>query len=510
MQDNGIMSAGPTKKTVLSNLINSLRWRQMASSLVIIATGVAVSGLVYYYIKSLTSLSNQGDRMSSDSSLILGSIERHDNLDLFTLGEHVKEQNFRNSLKERGFTDPLNDVEEKEYYAYIQDIKTQSISWSSKHPNERPINQVSPYNSLAKRDFSTFNFEKQTPTDQYNLKITKPVASKGRNPRNSKLTDQNTEYIVYSQGFAYDQEKRFRIVIAKSAEGYKKDNSELAKGILGLVLVTTLFVLIAQFVGSYFVLAPIRRIEKEIKLIESGNKKRIEHDYPSELIPIKSAVNTLINSEKGQKQRYRDALDNLAHALKTPLAALQGASVRANENGQTNQAHIDEQIQRMSTLVDYHLRRAVVSDHNAIVKLEKLRPIVFRLRESLVKVHFDKPFDMNIDIDEYAQCRVEYDDLMEVFGNLLNNACRFCESQITVTATQDVNFLIVDIDDDGMGFPDDNPSQLLKRGMRADSKTEGQGIGLTVSAEIIQNAGGKITLLMSPFVGARVRLHLPV
>ena len=99
---------------------------------------------------------------------------------------------------------------------------------------------------------------------------------------------------------------------------------------------------------------------------------------------------------------------------------------------------------------------------------------------------------------------------MEVFGNLLNNACRFCESKIVVTATQDVDFLVVDIDDDGMGFPDNNPSQLLTRGMRADSKTEGQGIGLAVSAEIVKNAGGRISLLMSPYIGARVRLHLPV
>ena len=510
MQDNGIMSAGPTKKNVLSNLINSLRWRQMASSLVIIATGVAVSGLVYYYFKSHSSLSNQGERMNADASMILDSIERDGSLDLFVLGEHVKESDFRSNLKQQGFTDPFNDIKEKEYYAYIQDINTQSISWSSKHPNERPINDISPYNSLAKRDFSTFNFAEQIPSDKHTVRITKPVASKGRNPRSNKFSDKDTEYIVYSQGFGYDQNQRFRLVIAKSAEGYKKDTNELAKGIGGLVLITTLFVLIAQFVGSYFVLAPIRRIEKEIKLIESGHNVRIEHDYPSELTPIKSAVNTLINSEKGQKKRYRDALDNLAHALKTPLAALQGASMRTDEDAQTHQAHIDEQIQRMSSLVDYHLRRAVVSDHNAIIKLEQLRPVIFRLRESLVKVHFDKHFDMDIQIDEFAQCRVEYDDLMEVFGNLLNNACRFCESKITVTSTLDVNFLVVDIDDDGMGFPDNNPSQLLKRGMRADSKTEGQGIGLAVSAEIVQNAGGKITLLMSPFVGARVRLHLPI
>ena len=509
MQENGVMSAGSTKKTILSNLINSLRWRQMASSLVIIATGVAVSGLVFYYLKSQSSLDSQGVKMNSDASLILDSIEQHDSPDLFVLGEHVQEATFRNSLKERGFTSPFNDIKEKEYYAYIQDIETQSISWSSKHPNERPINQVSPYNSLAKRDFSTFNFAKQALSDQYDLAIIKPVTSQGRNPRNSKINGKDTEYIVYSRGFAYTPDQRFRIVIAKSADSHKKDNNELAQGIGGLILLTTLFVLIAQFVGSYFVLAPIRRIEKEIKLIESDHNKRIEHDYPTELIPIKSAVNTLINSEKGQKKRYRDALDNLAHALKTPLAVLQGASERSADDD-SNKELIDEQIQRMNALVNYHLRRAIVSDHNSIIKHEQLRPVIFRLRESLFKVHFDKQFEMSIDIDDFAKCRIEYDDLMEVFGNLLNNACRFCESKVSVTAKQDINFLVVDIDDDGMGFPDNNPSQLLKRGIRADSKTEGQGIGLAISAEIIQNAGGKITLMMSPYVGARVRLHLPV
>ncbi|RVU83914.1 GHKL domain-containing protein [Leucothrix sargassi] len=511
MQVNGILSAGPTNKNVLNNLTSSLRWRQMASSLVIIATGVAVSGLVYFYIKSHSSLNNQGVKMHSDASLILDSIERHDSLDLFILGEHVDEDIFLNNLKERGFTTPFNNISEKEYYAYIQSIENPSISWSSKHPNERSINNVSPYSTLAKRDFSTFSFPERPLSDQHQIVIQSPVKSNGRNPRNSKLVQKNPEYIVYSQDFAYANGPRYRIVLAKSAEGYKRDKNELARGIGGLVLITTLFVLIAQFVGSYFVLAPIRRIEKEIKDIESGDSKRIEHDYPSELLPIKSAVNTLINAEKGQKQRYREALDNLAHALKTPLASLQGASERASENGQVNQATLDEEIQRMSALINYHLRRAVVSNHNnTMVQQQKLRPIIYRLRTSLTKVHFDKEFDMSIDIDEYAQCRVEYEDLMEVFGNLLNNACRFCESRINVTATQDVNFLIVDIDDDGMGFPENNPSQLLKRGMRADSKTEGQGIGLAVSAEIIQNAGGKITLLMSPFVGARVRLHLPV
>jgi signal transduction histidine kinase len=99
---------------------------------------------------------------------------------------------------------------------------------------------------------------------------------------------------------------------------------------------------------------------------------------------------------------------------------------------------------------------------------------------------------------------------MELLGNLLNNACRFCKEIVEVSAHHEGSMLMLDIDDDGVGFPMDNPSKLLQRGIREDSKSDGQGIGLAVSTEIISAIGGKIELLVSPYVGARVRLHLPV
>lgn len=507
MEETRVTPTGSIKKPIISNLINSLRWRQMVSSLVIIATGIAGTGAVYYYYKNESLLLAQSDEMEKDAYKIIGSIELKADNKLFVLGNYVDEDNFKEHLRARGFTDPLNDTSGT-YYAYIQELtEPNSIYWSHQHPNEEPITSQSPYSTWMKRNFSTFNINPLVGDKPY-IGILEPSAAAGRNP-GSRTTARDSKFIVYARRIGYE-DLAFQLVLAKSTETLERDKDELAKSIQALVLVTTLLVLLAQLVGSYIVLSPIRRIEDEIKLIEAGEKDFIEHEYPSELNPVKSAINTLINAEKGQKKRYRDALDNLAHALKTPLAALQSSSERSGDNESVNQAYVDDHIQRMNDIVAYQLRRAVVSDHNAIVKLESLRPIVFRLRESLLKVYFDKQFTLDIDIDEYARCRVDYDDLMEVFGNLLNNACRFCESKIAVTATQDVDFLIVDIDDDGMGFPDNNPSQLLKRGMRADSKTEGQGIGLAVSAEIVENAGGKISLLMSPFVGARVRLHLPV
>ena len=490
-----------------SSLSNSLRWRQLFTSLIIIATGISGAGAVYYSLQTQASLEKQGVEMAKNGQDILVSIALHKELELFVIdNEVISDSEFEDFLKDNDFS--LGDIERDiEYIGYIQSVKSGAIAWSTKHAFEKPMNNKSPYSTLN-RDHPIFNISVKPGLEPTPPIITTPNAVQGRNHSGRGETDES-EYVVHAVGFTF-RNKPYQLVLAKSASQIIENEKLLKQDLIWLVLVTSLLVLIAQLVGSYIVLSPIRRIENEIKLIEAGEKQLIEHEYPNELNPVKSAINTLINAEKGQKRRYREALDNLAHALKTPLAALQGASERSTDGQAINQDYVDDQIQRMNDIVAYQLRRAVVSDHYTIVKLESLRPIVFRLRDSLMKVYFDKGFTLEINIDEFARCRVDYDDLMEVFGNLLNNACRFCESKIVVTATQDVDFLIVDIDDDGMGFPDNNPSQLLTRGMRADSKTEGQGIGLAVSAEIIKNAGGKISLLMSPYIGARVRLHLPV
>jgi len=508
MQSEGSESAQQIRSLSLSSLSNSLRWRQLLASLIIIATGIYGAGAVYNHFHTKSALEEQGQEMAQNGQEILVSIALHKELELFIIdNEVISDQKFSNFLENNKFS--VGDVEtEVEYFAYIQSVASGAIAWSSKHAFEQPINNKSPYSEIKNRDYPIFQVKAKAGVEPFTAEIIAPNVRKGRNP-NARRQDAGSKYIVHAIGFTFSK-KPFQLILAKSAVQIIESEKLLKQDLTWLVVVTSLLVLLAQLAGSYIVLSPIRRIENEIKLIEAGEKHLIEHEYPNELNPVKSAINTLINAEKGQKRRYREALDNLAHALKTPLAALQSASERSTDGQLINQSYVDDQIQRMNDIVAYQLRRAVVSDHNAIVKLESLRPIVFRLRESLMKVYFDKGFTLEINIDEFARCRVDYDDLMEVFGNLLNNACRFCESKIVVTATQDVDFLIVDIDDDGMGFPDNNPSQLLTRGMRADSQTEGQGIGLAVSSEIVKNAGGRITLLMSPFIGARVRLHLPV
>ena len=468
--------------------MNSLKSRQFLSALAIIFLGILVLGGALYYVTQHKMLQNEKAALSKTGLELLGFIE-------FEKGKFIIDKSAKNDFLAFLIKNNFSKLT-TEKFAYIQHTKSRNIVWHSQYPFT-DISE-SRFSNDKRKVFTTFHLN--MPSNVEDTDILHPEDTQGRNI--SKL-DGAENYIVYARGFSYKPYGDYQLILAKSAAALQKGHNEIIRNILLLFLITTILVLISQLVSSYLVITPIRQFEKEIHRIESGEQKLITKSYPTELAAVKSAVNALINAEKGQKQRYRDALDDLAHSLKTPLSVLQNSADRSENDT------IKTQVQRMDDIIAYQLRRAVVNDHGTIVKQQAVRPVLYRLKESLLKVYRDKPFEFVINVDEFSKCRMEEDDMMEVLGNLINNACRFCEKIVEITATQNGDILIIDIDDDGMGFPDQNPSELLQRGIRADSQSDGQGIGLAVSTEIIEAIGGKIELLISPYVGARVRLHLP-
>ena len=468
--------------------MNSLRSRQFLSALAIIGLGIILLGSVLYYVTQHKMLEDEKTSLGEAGLEIMGYLDFKDGK--FIIDSHSK-NDFLAFLIKYDFSKLSS-----EKFAYIQHTKSRNIVWHSQYP----FNDISEsrFAKDKQKVFTTFLLE--MPPEVDGVEILNPKDTQGRNI--SKL-DGAENYIVYARGFSYKPHGNYQLILAKSASALQKGRDEIIRNIFILFLITTILVLISQLVSSYLVITPIKQFEKEIIEIESGEKQLISNRYPTELSAVKSAVNALINAEKGQKQRYRDALDDLAHSLKTPLSVLQNAADKSND--QT----IKTSVQRMDDIIAYQLRRAVVNEHGTIIKQQAVRPVLYRLKDSLLKVYRDKPFEFVINVDDFAKCRMGEDDMMEVFGNLINNACRFCDRIVEITATQDGDALIIDIDDDGIGFPHENPSELLQRGIRADSQSEGQGIGLAVSTEIVEAIGGKIELLISPHVGARVRLHLP-
>lgn len=470
--------------------MNSLRSRQFLSALAIIFLGILVLGSVLYYVSQHKMLKDEESSLNDTGLELMGFLD-------FREGKFVIDGDSKNEFLAFLIKNEFSKLS-SEKFAYIQHNDSSNIVWHSQYP----FNDISAgrFAKDKRRVFTTFLLN--MPSDIDGVDVLHPEDTQGRNV--SKL-DGAENYIVYARGFSYKPHGSYQLILAKSAKTLQKGHDDNIRNILLLFLITTILVLISQLVSSYFVITPIRQFEKEINKIESGDQQLITKEYPTELSQVKGAVNALINAEKGQKQRYRDALDDLAHSLKTPLSVLQSSAEKSQNDT------ISVQVKRMDDIIAYQLRRAVVNEHGGtIIKQQAVRPVLYRLRESLVKVYRDKSFEIVIKVDDFAKCRMDEDDMMEVFGNLTNNACRFCEKIVEITSTQDGDTLIIDIDDDGLGFPDINPSELLQRGIRADSHSDGQGIGLAVSTEIVEAIGGKIELLISPHVGARVRLHLPV
>ncbi len=409
----------------------------------------------------------------------------------FTIDSETRED-LESFFQENNFNDAIENTT-----AYIQDNNTKIIHWSS----------IDPDVNLGGSDYSSVDVENTLNTYPINVEPNEDAIERLA-PEN---TDLDSKHIVYAYGFQHSPHGKYQLVIAKSAEKLLDNDQEMKSHLIILFSASAMLVLLAQLATSYWVIAPIKDFEEEIKRLESGDQETIVNPYPEELIPIKGTINALVQYEVGQKRRYRDALDDLAHSLKTPLAAIQGY-IDQEENGPEHNPSIkgiSTQLENMKDIVSYQLRRAVVTNHHAMISPSPVKPVIKRLKESLIKVYHDKNFEIAINIENDIKVRMDDDDLLELFGNLINNACRFCEQLVEITAQPDGSHVIINIDDDGMGFPDNNPSKLLKRGIRADSQTDGQGIGLAVCTEIVEAAGGTIELLVSPQVGARVRLRLP-
>jgi signal transduction histidine kinase len=476
---------------------SSLKVRQLISMLIVVAMGISLLGGGYLSVYSANAMDAVGkqQRLVAEALIlkvpVLIDDDSYPDTKLFLLKEFLDKERFSH-----GFDD---DGTEHEYYAYFEDPETGLIVWQSKFPelNMHTENRHGRGGFVKKFKFS-------------NELGAEPELKERLLPSYKENSSDQLKFIVYTRMVERQDLKPLRLVLAKSAIAFNNDWANVQTTIVVLFFSTLALVLVSQLISNYFIITPIRDFEEEVRSIESGAQDAITKAYPVELTEVKGAINTLINVEKGQKKRYRESFDKLAHSIKTPLAEIQSTALSKYNLKEEDKDHLMDKISQMSDIVAYQLNRAAVSTPNAIIKSQPLRPILYRLRDSLKKVYHHQDFEIEIHVDDIDTVRMEYDDLMELFGNLMNNSCRFCDSVVDVNATREANFLVVNIDDDGMGFSTDNPADLLKRGMRDDSKTEGQGIGLAMSTEIVQAVGGKIELKVSPQVGARVRLYLPI
>ncbi|MGQ0587660.1 MAG: ATP-binding protein [Gammaproteobacteria bacterium] len=255
-------------------------------------------------------------------------------------------------------------------------------------------------------------------------------------------------------------------------------------------------------------LRPMRRLVRELNGIEAGTQGQIDAPYPQELTPLAGALNAMIRHERSQLQRYRNALGDLAHSLKTPLAVLRGLSsdTRLERDAQRQ---LDEQVGRMQQIADHQLSRAATAGRRALAQPVAVQPVAAKLAAALKKVYADKSLAFELEVSLRLQSRVDSGDLHELLGNTLDNAAKWARTRVRLHAGRSGSALELAVEDDGPGFPSE-PERLLERGVRADDRVPGQGLGLAAVAEILRAYEGEIVLERSAALGgARVVLRIP-
>jgi two-component system sensor histidine kinase PhoQ len=263
-------------------------------------------------------------------------------------------------------------------------------------------------------------------------------------------------------------------------------------------------------------LAPLRRLAREIRAVERGEREQLDERWPEELQGVVTNLNTLLDAERTRISRYRDTLGNLAHSLKTPLSVLR-ATFGPGMPGTSAAAVkvVDEQVERMNAIVEHQLRRAATSGGVSVGQhAVQVLPVAQELRRTLLKAHARKDFAIELSIPGQLQFVGDRDDLTEALGNLMDNAAKWCRTRVRVAATLRNEAgagqkLELAVEDDGPGIPATERDRVLQRGARADEHTPGHGLGLAMVRDMAGLYGGRLALGESGLGGCRAELRLP-
>lgn len=323
------------------------------------------------------------------------------------------------------------------------------------------------------------------------------------------------EYFIAVYGVIWENSaSSYDFVVTESTSTYLAEVNNFRASLWSWLGGVAVLLLVLQFLLLRWGLSPLRRLAIDLKSIESGTSEQLNEDYPKELQAVTQNLNLLIKSERKQQLRYRETLGDLAHSLKTPLAVIAGAvpglSAKFSEQQIVNVQAVQEQLERMNQIIGYQLQRAVKTNAgSSLVRRVELKGCVEKILRALEKVYAAKAMRVICHLDSGVIFLGDERDLMEVLGNVLDNAFKYGEHIVQITASVNrspISQLSIKIEDDGPGIAKDHQEFVLQRGARLDTLVQGQGIGLAVVTDIMNSYGGQIAVVDSELGGACVEL----
>jgi len=305
----------------------------------------------------------------------------------------------------------------------------------------------------------------------------------------SKINLAGSSHVIYSFSASFsDNGQPFDITLhlIKDQQAFLIALNDFKQKLWTWLFALMLVFIVVQIVWLLWTLKPLTVLSNELEHIEKGQKKSLNAEYPLELKPVTQQLNALLVTEENQRKRYRNALADLAHSLKNPLAVIHSqADISAGSR---------EQLQLINQIIEHQLKRAQSAGQSSWHLGVEVRHVVDKLISTLSKIYRDKALSFAVDVDPKAIFKGDEADLMEILGNVLDNACKAAKHNIAVNVVTSGGKLTLEIADDGNGIESCQRDMILSRGGRADTYQAGHGIGLAIVNDLVSSYQGQLNI----------------
>lgn len=333
--------------------------------------------------------------------------------------------------------------------------------------------------------------------------LPKPVKGQGQF---SEVELNENPHLIYSFSVSFElpgldskdvqqSNNRFPITIhiIKDQTEFQQQVSQFTQQLWRWLMILLGLLLVIQMTWLWWTLKPLSSLETELSAIENGKANQLTRQYPTELQAVAQQLNTLLNTEQNQRKRYRNALSDLAHSLKTPLAVIQSQVDLSAESF--------EQVSHINRIIGHQLKRAQSAAGSAWHLGVPVVDVSDKLVRNLPKIYCQPPIVIEQAVKRDAIFKGDQADLSEMLGNLLDNACKAAKGKVLLSVTHNAQSLIMQVEDDGNGIDEALQAQIFERGIRADSYQMGHGIGLAIVRDLVDSYHGQLSMGQSDLLG---------
>lgn len=438
----------------------SIHTRILFSALIILALFMGLTGIVLDKAFRNNVNNSQQENLRTQIYSLLAAAELDDN-GIFQLPEDM--------------TEPRLNLSESSLHARVIN-ENNEIVWQSKSM----LNIKLPYAINNKMGEFTFSNTKD-------------------NKKSFTLVNFTTQWVTDNN------EQTYIFQVAENKNVLQSQINLFRQNLWGWLAGVSIVLIIIQMLILRWGLKPLRYVAEDLLEIENGQEKRLSSDYPKEITPLTRNLNQLLDSSQQQLSRYRDALGNMAHSLKTPIAVLQGII----DNTTTKDKHTAlEQLKTINEIVEYQLQRAATIGQQQLTESIALLPITEKIINTLNKVHQDKHINAQIKIPGTFRIKMDEGDLFEMLGNLIENAYKWCNNKVIVSAENNNGLTALTIEDNGPGISEEQRQRILLRGQRADQSTPGHGLGLAMVNDMLLLYKGSMQITKSSMGGAKIIIKI--